>query len=266
MNKFGSAIRPRWSLMDGAAFLNHGSFGACPRAVQAEAERIRAEMERHPDKFFDERIIPTRDRTELRDAAEAVGAFVGASGDSIALVENATSGTQAVLQSVAFEPGDRILVTDHQYNAVRLAVEARCKETGAEPLVVSIPLRTGPALVRERIRAAAGRRVRLAILDHITSPTAYVFPIRDIIADLHELAIPVHVDGAHAVGQIPLDLTDLQADWYVSNAHKWLYAPKGSAFLYAAPNVAPITRPVVTSHYIELGFPRSFDYVGTRDY
>lgn len=262
---FGRALRAHFLLQEDGAFLNHGSFGACPIPVLREQDRIRTWMETQPDEFFTKDIVPRHPVTGVRSVATAIAEFVGVSGDSIALVENATSGTQSVLQSIDFRPGDEILITNHQYNAVRLAVDQRCKETGAIPNVVQIPVRTNPADVRERYREAAGKRVKLAIVDHITSPTALLFPLGEIIEDLHALGILVHVDGAHAIGQIPLNLPSLQPDWYASNVHKWLYGPKGTAFFYASPRVAAMTRPVLTSHFIAMGFPRSFDYVGTRD-
>ena len=263
--EYGRAIRALWALDAGTSFLNHGSFGACPLSVLREQDRWRLEMERNPDRFFAERIVPTREQTAVRDAAAELGDFVGVAGHDLAFVENPTTGTQAVLQSSELKAGDRILITTHQYNAVRLAVERRCAETGAEPLVVQLPLRTTSDEVRSRIREAADARVKLAIVDHITSATALVFPVREIVADFHERGIPVLIDGAHAAGQIPLDLAELQADWYVGSAHKWLYAPKGSAFLYASPRVSASTRPAITSHFVDIGFPRAFDYVGTRD-
>ena len=258
-------MRAQFLLQGDGAFLNHGSFGACPISVLQEQERIRTWMETQPDEFFTKEVVPRHEVTAVRSAAAAVAQFVGVPGDSIALLENATTGTQSVLQSIDFRPGDEIMITNHQYNAVRLAVEQRCKETGATPNVVEIPLRTNPADVRKRVRNAASRRVKLAIVDHITSPTALLFPLGEIIDDLHALGILVHVDGAHAVGQIPLNVAELNPDWYTSNVHKWLYGPKGTAFFYASPRVAPITKPVLTSHFIAMGFPRSFDYVGTRD-
>jgi isopenicillin-N epimerase len=118
----------------------------------------------------------------------------------------------------------------------------------------------------EAFRAALTPRVRLAIVDHITSPTALVLPLERIIFELRRLGARILVDGAHAVGHVPLDLARLGADWYVSNAHKWLFAPKGTAFLYASSDAAAITAPLVVSHFAAMGFPRAFDYVGTRDY
>jgi isopenicillin-N epimerase len=261
----GRAIRGLWSLREDGIFLNHGSYGAVPLVVQQEQQRLRHELEAHPDAFM-HRIEPTPAGGAIRAVAATLAPFVGAPPDRLALVENATSGVQAVLNSLPFQHGDQILITEHQYNAVRLAVEARCRETGAEPLVVRIPLPTDAATIAQRVLDAAGPQVKFALLDHITSSTALVFPVQQIAAELRRRGIPVFVDGAHAIGQIPLDIAAVGADWYVTNLHKWLYAPKGTALLYASGSAAPLTQPLVVSHYVGLGFPRSFDYVGTRDY
>lgn len=261
----GRAARALWSLREDASLLNHGARGAVPRVVQQEQERLRAEMERHPDAFF-ARIEPSGAERAPRAVATAIAKVVGTQGGRIALVENATSGVQAVLDSLPFGQGDAILVTELQYNAVRLAVEARCRETGATPLVVRLPLPLSEEAVIERVLDAAGPQVKLALLDHIASGTAMRLPLERIAPELRRRGIPVFIDGAHAVGQIPLDLDALPVDWYVSNLHKWGYAPRGSALLYAAPGAASLTRPVLVSHYIGKGFPHSFDYVGSRDY
>jgi isopenicillin-N epimerase len=261
----GRAARALWSLREDGSFLNHGSYGAVPRVVQQEQARLRAEMELHPDAFM-ARIEPVGAERALRAVAAAVAQLVGTRGERLALVENATTGVQAVLNSLPLGQGDAILVTDQQYNAVRLAVEARCRETGASPLVVRLPLPLDDDSIVERVLDAAGPQVKLAVLDHISSTTALRFPLERIAPELRRRGIPVFIDGAHAVGQIPLDLDALPVDWYVSNLHKWAYAPRGSAFLYAAPGAASLTRPVLVSHYIGMGFPHSFDYIGTRDY
>jgi isopenicillin-N epimerase len=145
-------------------------------------------------------------------------------------------------------------------------VEARCAETGATPVVVRLPIPADADAIVASFEKALDSPVRLAIVDHITSPTALVMPLERIVAALRRRNVLVLVDGAHGVGQVPLDLAALDADWYVSNAHKWLYAPRGTAFLHAAKRVAAMTRPNVVSHFIEMGFPRSFDWTGTRDY
>lgn len=260
----GRPARALWTLRDDGIFLNQGSYGAVPRVVQQAHARLREEMDRHPDAFM-QRVRPL-EGAAVREVAAKIGDFTGTTADHIALMENTTSAIQAVLNSLPFQPGDQILATDHQYNAVRLAVEARCRQTGAEPVVVRIPLPTSHESIVGQVLAAAGPRVRLALVDHITSSTALVFPVAQIAAELRRRGIPLFVDGAHAIGHVPLDLPAIGADWYVSNLHKWLYAPRGTAMLYASGAAMSLTRPLVTSHYVELGFPRAFDYVGTRDY
>ena len=262
---FGRALRPHWHLEPDAIFLNHGSFGACPKEVLAEQERLRVEMETQPDLFFRERIEPRAAAGALRDAIAQLARFVGAPAENVAFIENATAGVQAIVASVPLGRGDEVLITDHTYNAVRLIVEARCAATGARPRVVSLPLPARADEIVARFRAAMTPAVRLAIVDHITSPTALAMPLERIAVELRRWGAKILVDGAHAVGHIPLDLARLDVDWYVSNAHKWLFAPKGTAFLFASPGVAPDTVPLVVSHHVGLGFPRSFDWVGTRD-
>ena len=262
---FGRALRPLFLLADDATFLNHGSFGACPKEVLAEQGRVRLTMENQPDIFFKKDVMPEAGDTALRRAAAKVAAFVNAPAECVAFVENATAGVQAALRSIDLRAGDRILVTSHTYNAMRLMVEERCAQTGAVPLVVEIPTPTTAGDIIWRIDQALATHVKVAVVDHITSPTALVMPLERIIPKLRAHGALVVVDGAHAIGQIPIDLAALAPDWYVSNLHKWLFAPKGTAFFYASKDVAAKTRPNVVSHFIAMGFPGSFDYTGTRD-
>ena len=265
MRTFGRSLLSLWYLDPKANFLNHGSFGACPRQVLAAQTAIREEMERQPDQFFRVKARPVSPDNAIRPAADKFGRFVGTTGERIAFVVNATEAINTVLNAVEFSPGDEILVLDCVYNAVRLAVENTCKRTGARMTAVALPIPLTANDIVERIVDAAGPRTRLAIIDHIASPTAVVFPVAEITAALKAKNVRVLIDGAHALGQLPLDLPTIGADWYTANAHKWLYAPKGCAFLYAAPNAAARTLPLAVSHWHELGFPRAFDYVGTRD-
>ncbi len=260
----GRSARALWSLREDAILLNHGSHGAVPCVVQQAQAGLRAEMEQHPDAFM-LRVGPLEGGA-VRAVAAEVAAAVGSAAGHIAMVENTTSAVQAVLNSVPLQRGDQVLVTDQQYDAIQLVLEARCRQCGAEPVVVPIALPADKDQIIERVLAAAGARVRLALLDHITSPTALVFPVRELAAQLRQRGILLLVDGAHAIGQVPLDLSAIGADWYVSNLHKWQFAPRGTALLHATGTAAALTRPLVTSHFIELGFPRSFDYLGTRDY
>ncbi|HEX5128534.1 MAG TPA: aminotransferase class V-fold PLP-dependent enzyme [Usitatibacter sp.] len=262
---FGRSLRTLWDLDRAGVFLNHGSFGACPRAVQEAQARWRAAMESQPDRFFREEVSPEATGGALRTSAARLAAFVGTRPDSLAFVENATSGVQAALAAVPLGRGDRILTTDHTYNAVRLMVEARCAATGASPLVVALPPRPEADGIVATFEAALTREVRVAIVDHVTSPSAIVMPLERIVPLLGRHGARVIVDGAHAVGQLDLDVEAVGADWYTSNAHKWLYAPRGCAFLHARGEAAALTRPLVVSHHVGMGFPRSFDWVGTRD-
>jgi isopenicillin-N epimerase len=263
--RYGRPIRHLWELDESAVFLNHGSFGACPKEVLAEQARLRREMETAPDAFFRRRIMPGNGETELRAAASGIAAFVNVPGKQVAFVENATAGIQAVIRSIPLGPGDHILTTDHTYNAVRLMVDARCAETGAASVVARIGIPGSADEIVERVLASTTPSTCLAIIDHITSPTALVFPLERLVPELRERGVRVIVDGAHGIGQLPLDLAALQPDWYVSNLHKWLFAPKGTAMLFASSEVAPTTHPNVVSHYVDMGFPRAFDYTGTRD-
>ncbi len=265
MSDFGRALLPLWHLDPEGTFLNHGSFGACPRGVLAAQSAVREEMERQPDQFFRLKAMPTSEENALRPTADRLGRFVGTSGERIAFVANATEAINTVLKAVDLTSGDEILMLDCVYNAVRLAVEDTCRRTGAHPKVVTLPIPIATNDAVERIMQAVGPRTRLAIIDHIASPTAVVFPVAEMTTALKAKGVRVLIDGAHALGQLALDLEAVGADWYTANAHKWLYAPKGCAFLYAAAHVAQRTLPLSVSHYHDLGFPHAFDYVGTRD-
>jgi isopenicillin-N epimerase len=253
--------RSEWLLDPDVAFLNHGSFGATPRAVLAEQERWRALMERHPTHFMSEELPPA-----LRTASARLAAFVGARAEDLVFVENATAGCNAVLRSLSFAPGDEILVTDHGYAAVRKAAEYVAGRAGARVVEanVTFPLEDSAQVVAA-ISSHLGPRTRLAILDHITSPTAVIFPVRELTALCRAAGVPVLIDGAHAPGMLSLDVPSVGADWYTGNCHKWLMAPKGSAFLWVAPDRQADTRPLVISHGYGEGFAAEFAWVGTRD-
>ena len=262
---FGRSLLPLWHLQPGGTFLNHGSFGACPREVLAAQDAVRVEMERQPDQFFRRKGRPISTENAVRPAADALARFVGSKGERIAFVTNATEAVTTVLRAIDFKPGDEILMLDCVYNAVRLAIEDTCKRTGARPVLVPLPIPLNVNDVVGRIADAAGNRTRLAIIDHIASRTAVVFPVTEITAALKAKGVRVLIDGAHALGHLPLNLEAIGADWYTANGHKWLYTPKGCAMFYAAPDVASRTVPLSVSHWHQLGFPLAFDYVGTRD-
>lgn len=259
--ELGTAIRHEWALDPNALIVNHGSFGAAPRAVLAAQDEWRRQLEAEPTRFMSQ-VLPGA----LRAAAGTLGRFLGAEGQDVAFVVNATSGCNAVLRSIRFQPGDEILSLSHVYGAVGKTIRYVASRTGAVPVQATLPFpRPDDDAVLANVKAALTPRTRLAVIDHITSSSAVVLPLARIIALCHAEGVPVLVDGAHAPGQVEVDLTALDVDWYTGNCHKWLSAPKGCAFLYARRDRQHDLHPTVISHGYGDGFIAEFDWTGTWD-
>jgi isopenicillin-N epimerase len=224
-------------------------------------------MEAEPVRFF------LRESGALLDRARAdLGAFVGAPAQDLALVPNATTGVNAVLRSLRLQPGDELLTTDHAYNACLNALQFAADSWGARVVVAQVPFPIGdPSAVVDRVLESVSSRTRLALMDHVTSPTALVFPIERIVRELRSRGVETIVDGAHAPGMLPLGVESIGAAWYAGNCHKWLCAPKGAGFLYVRPDKQPCTHPVVISHGAgtrrtdKSRFRLEFDWTGTQD-
>jgi isopenicillin-N epimerase len=261
MPLLGKAVRHEWALDWDFLSVNHGSFGAAPRVVLAAQQDWRRRMEQQPGRFM-RAVLPDA----LRDAASRLGAFIGADGKDLAFVDNATTGCNAVLRSLRLQPGDEIVVLTHGYGAVRNTVRYVTEQAGARMVEAAVPFPHPQAdAVVANVAAALTKRTRLAVVDHITSASALVLPLQQIITACRDAGVPVLVDGAHGPAQVPLDMRALGADWYTGNCHKWLCAPKGSAFLYAAPNRQQDLHPVTISHGFGNGYLAEFDWTGTRD-
>jgi isopenicillin-N epimerase len=259
-------LRAHWTLDPEVVFLNHGSFGACPRPVLAEQDRLRAQLEREPVQFFLHTLGP------LLDAARVeVGAFVGARPEDLVFVRNATAGVNAVLASLRLEPGDELLTTDHVYHACHNALRHVCARAGARVVVAPVPFPiAGPDEVLATVLAGVSARTRLVLIDHITSPTGVVLPVAEIVAALASRGIDTLVDGAHAPGMVPLDLEALGAAYYTGNFHKWVCAPKGAAMLHVRRDRQATLHPSVISHGYDSRRSRpalweEFDWTGTDD-
>jgi len=256
-----------WLLDPELAFLNHGSFGACPRAVLDTQTELRARLERSPVQFM------TRTFQPLLDEARAeLCAFLGSSTEDLAMVPNATTGVNAVLRSLDLSAGDELIVTNHGYNACSNAIRYVAERVGAEVVVAQVPF---PIDSAERavaaVLACVTSRTRLALLDHVTSATALVLPLGRLIPALAERGVECLIDGAHAAGMLDLNLDELGAAYYTGNAHKWICAPKGAAFLRVRPDLRDSVRPAVISHganTVREGRSRyhlEFDWCGTVD-
>jgi isopenicillin-N epimerase len=254
-------LRSHWVLDSTVSYLNHGSFGACPAAVLEAQAALRLEMEREPVDFLDARL-PAR----LEVARRELAAFVGADPADLVFVPNATTGVNAVLRSLRFAPGEELLVTDHTYAACRKCADFIAARSGARIVIAQLPF---PLEREEQIVAAVlaevSPRTRLALLDHVTSPSALILPLPRLVSELRRRGVDTLVDGAHAPGMVPLELSELGAAYYTGNAHKWLCAPKGAAFLHVRRDRQRDLHPTVISHGYPSGFRAEFDWTGTGD-
>ena len=250
-----------WCLDPSVTYLNHGSFGACPSAVLNAQAALRLEMEREPVDFL-VGSLPAR----LDSARTTLAAFLGAETADLVFVPNATAGVNAVLRSLSFGPEDELLLTNHTYAACRKTVDFVAQRTGVRLAVAKLPF---PCRHEEEIVVSimqcVSPRTRLALLDHVTSPTALVLPVARLVGELRNRGVDTLVDGAHAPGMVPLDLSSLGAAYYTGNAHKWLCAPKGAAFLHVRRDRQAQLHPNVISHGYTAGFHAEFDWTGTFD-
>ena len=237
------SLRDYFLLEPDVLFLNHGSFGACPKPVFEAYQAWQLQLERQPVRFFVKELFPA-----LEVARRAVEAYVGAEKDTIVPVINATVGVNTIAQSLRFEPGDEILSNEHEYGACIRAWNKVCKHTGA--VIVSAPI-PDPIESQEQLTDAIWSHVsdqtKVLFISHITSPSGIVFPAEELCRRARERGILTVVDGAHCAGQIPLNLQDMGADFYTGNCHKWLCAPKGAAFLYSAPDKKHLIEPLMVS-------------------
>lgn len=260
-------LRSKFLLRPGVVFLNHGSFGACPQPVMRAYQNWQWELERQPVEFLGRRFNDL-----MRVAREALAGYLNAAPDDLVYVPNATTGLNIVARSLALKPGDEILTSDHEYGALDRTWRFICRKRGAVYTRQAIPLPVStPTELVDRLWSAVNSRTRVIFLSHITSPTALVFPVREICRRARVEGITTVVDGAHAAGQVPLDLSEVGADYYAGNCHKWMNAPKGAGFLCVRREMQPLVEPLVVSWGWEGDRPSGSrfideqEYTGTRD-
>jgi isopenicillin-N epimerase len=262
-----SSFAQHWTLAPEIVFLNHGSFGACPRAVLRAQQDWRDRMERQPLQFMGTDLEPL-----LQDARAKLASFVGAEPQDLAFVPNATTGVNAVLRSLRFQAGDELLTTNHEYNACRNALNYVAERENVQIVVAEIPFPiASPEQILAAIAEKISNRTRLVLVDHVTSQTGLIFPIAQLAQILNPQGIDLLVDGAHAPGMLPLTLAELGVTYYTGNCHKWLCSPKGAAFLYVQRDRQAAIRPLTISHganspRTDLSrFHLEFDWMGTDD-
>ncbi|CAH1226841.1 NFS1 [Branchiostoma lanceolatum] len=249
-------------LEEDCVFLNHGAFGAALKDALDVAMKWQVEVERQPLRFFDRQVLP-----HLVWVSRRAAQFVGADPRDIALVTNASTGTNAVIKSQKSGPGDVIYCLSVTYGAVKKLLSHVRDETGVtiQEEVVRFPLE-GPEQIVSLVRDTLRPGTRLAVFDHIPSNTPFINPLKEMIDICHDRGVPVLVDGAHALGALPINLRSLNPDYYVTNAHKWFCCPKGVALLYVRRDLQETTRPLVVSHGHGAGFNAEFAFPGMKDY
>ncbi len=271
---FGRGMLQHWPLDPAITYLNHGTVGVTPRRVLAVQQAIRDEIERQPARFLLRELADVeqgamRMEPRMRTAARAVAAFVGADAKDLAFVDNATTGCNAVMRSFPFAAGDEILVTDHGYGAVVNTARYVAERAGATMRKVELPFAgmpgVTPATVVASLESAITSRTRMLVVDHVASGSSLVMPIAAIAAACRARSVATLVDGAHALGMLPLDIPSLGVDFYTGNLHKWAMAPRSSAILWAAPARQVDLHPTVISWGYALGMSAEFDLQGTRD-
>jgi len=236
-------LRDLFLLRPEVIYLNHGSFGACPRPVFEEYQRWQLELERQPLEFLGRRFAAL-----MKEARRELAAFLNTGSENLIFVPNATTGLNMVARSLRLQPGDEILSNDHEYGAMHRMWEFICRRRGCRYICRSIPLPVeSPGQFIETLWQGVTPRTRALFLSHITSPTALIFPVKEIAERARAEGILTVIDGAHGPGQIEVDLEASGADFYAGNCHKWLMSPKGAAFLYARPECQEMIDPLVVS-------------------
>jgi isopenicillin-N epimerase len=226
-------LRAQFLLDAEVVFLDHGCYGACPRVVFERYQGWQAELERRPVEFLGRRLEGL-----LAEARADFAAYVGAAADDLVFVENTTAGVNVAARALALGPGDEVLSTDLEYGALNYMWERLCAQTGARFVRAPVRLPTsGQDEIAENVWAHAGPRTKAIFVSHLTSATALVLPAAELCRRAREAGVVSIVDGAHVPGHLPLDLASFGADIYVGNCHKWLCAPKGSAFLWVRPEL-----------------------------
>ena len=261
--RFPSEFTHLWAIEPGAIYLNHGSFGACTKFILEKQREYLEMLEAQPMRFM---VRQLEDR--INDARNTLSAFVNAEPSTLVFVQNASAGVSTVFRSLRFEPGDEILFTNHIYFACRKLLEYIAETTGAVLVEAQydIPI-SSPGLITEAVLSKVSPKTKIALIDHITSATALIQPVEEIVRELEKRGVDTMVDGAHAPGSIPLNISEIGAAYYTGNCHKWLCSPKSAAILHVRNDKQKLIVPLNISHAGHLAepFAERFFWQGTLD-
>ncbi|MCY7410148.1 MAG: aminotransferase class V-fold PLP-dependent enzyme [Chitinophagales bacterium] len=263
-----SPLIKHWNLDQSVTFLNHGSFGACPIPILEKQNEYRMRLEQEPVKFMVREL-----ENLIWESKTALGNFIHAKPEDFIFISNATTGVNTVLSSLRFEEGDELLTTNHCYGACLNAAKWFCEKAKANVVVANVPFPiTSAAEVTEAILKCVTPKTKLVMIDHITSPTGIIFPVKEIVTALSERGIDCLVDGAHAPGMLDLNLEEIGAAYYTGNCHKWICSPKGSALLHVRKDKQHLIHPISVSHNYDVPesnqkqWSSNFFWPGTNDY
>jgi isopenicillin-N epimerase len=260
-------LRHHFLLNPRVVFLNHGSFGATPKPVFRDYQRWQRELEYQPVEFLGRRFPGL-----MQAARKSLAEYLNTSADDLVYTPNVTVSVNIVARSLNLGPGDEVLTTDHEYGACDRTWRFLSMENGFvyKSQRIPVPFESSDAFIKSLWEGVTSK-TKVIFLSHITSPTAMIFPIADVCARARREGILTLIDGAHAPGQIPLDIHAIGADFYGGNLHKWLCAPKGAGFLYARPEVQVLLKPLIVSWGYESETPSKsafidlHEWTGTRD-
>ena len=262
-----SELSKHWILDPNITFLNHGSFGACPKLILDEQTELRTSLESDPVTFMESTA-----RELWAESLVKLSKFINADSEGMTFVTNATSGVNTVLKSLDLKPNDEIIVLDHSYQACWNAVDFITKRTGAKTVVATIPfpIDSNEQIIEEILQKVT-EKTRLVLVDTVTSPTGLRLPFEELVSELQSRNVDVLLDAAHGPGIVPLDIKKLNPAYVTGNTHKWLCTPKGSAFLYIREDKRNRIRPLSVSHGASVSgtnqerFRFEFDWTGTQD-
>jgi len=261
--RYPSEFSHLWALDPGAIYLNHGSFGACTKFILSKQQEYRDMLESQPMTFLVRQL-----EGMIWSAREKLALFVHADIEDLVFVQNATAGVNTVFRSLHFKPGDEILITNHIYYACRKLLEYIAESTGAVIVEASydIPIASS-GLITDALLSAVSSKTKICLIDHITSATALIQPVEEIVKELGKRGIDTMVDGAHSLGSIPLDIRNIGAAYYTANCHKWLCSPKSAAILHVRKDRQNAVKPLIISHagHKAEPFAERFFWQGTFD-